>query len=195
MRYTFRSAALAMVFGMVFIACGSGGGADVATLKGDGGATGGTPSPTMTQDEALMRFAKCMRGEGIEFPDPTVDEKGRFSITVPAGSEDGPDQATQDAMKTCGHLLPQGGGPGVGMAGADQAAFRDALLEFAKCMRDKGIDYPDPDFSGGGPVMIGGNLDMNDPDVRAAQEVCQPILDKAMPGDSGPAPAQGNDQS
>jgi hypothetical protein len=47
-------------------------------------------------------------------------------------------------------------------------------------MRDEGIDMPDPDFSGGGGLFRmggpGSGIDPDDPDFRAAQETCQPIL-------------------
>jgi hypothetical protein len=55
---------------------------------------------------------------------------------------------------------------------------QDVLLEFAQCMREHGIDVPDPDFSGGGPGggLFGGEIDPDDPDFQAAQQACQPIL-------------------
>ena len=61
--------------------------------------------------------------------------------------------------------------------GAD-AAFRDALVEYAGCMRDQGIDMPDPDFSGEGGMMI--ELGPQNPgdaaEFEAAHQECQPIL-------------------
>jgi hypothetical protein len=61
------------------------------------------------------------------------------------------------------------------------------MLAFAQCMRDHGIDYPDPVFSeDGGVTLIGpdegaAGFDPNDPAFQAAQEACQEIF-----GGSGP---------
>ena len=46
--------------------------------------------------------------------------------------------------------------------------MQDKMLEFAKCMRDNGVDFPDPDFSGGGGrIQIGGpgGIDPSSKDV------------------------------
>ncbi len=43
----------------------------------------------------------------------------------------------------------------------------DQLLDFSKCMRDHGIDFPDPQFEGGG-VRIQMDEGM-DPDVAGVQ--------------------------
>jgi hypothetical protein len=73
-----------------------------------------------------------------------------------------------------------GGGGGEGM--------EDAALEFAECMRENGIDMPDPQVSdgrvriGGGPGGGGGGMDPNSEEFQAAQAECQPILDEAGAG-------------
>ena len=49
-------------------------------------------------------------------------------------------------------------------------------LAFAKCMREHGIDMPDPEFEGGGTVRSiapGDGLDPNDPQMQAAMKECQ----------------------
>lgn len=70
-----------------------------------------------------------------------------------------------------------GGGGGQGM--------EDAALEFAECMRENGIDMPDPQVSdgrvrvGGPGGGGGGGIDPNSEEFQAAQAECQPILDEA----------------
>lgn len=58
---------------------------------------------------------------------------------------------------------------------------QEVLLDYTECMRDEGIDLPDPDFSGeggGARIQLGpGGIDPEDPDFRAAQEKCGPILE------------------
>jgi hypothetical protein len=75
----------------------------------------------------------------------------------------------------------------------DSSEFEDAALEFAQCMRDHGIDMPDPQIDSDGGrtrVQIGGGPGQSPelgPDgqpseeFQAAQEACQPILEEAAP--------------
>ena len=57
---------------------------------------------------------------------------------------------------------------------ADTTEIEDMLLAYAECMRDNGVDMPDPDFSSGGGVIdlgaIGGE------DFEAAEAACSPLL-------------------
>ena len=61
---------------------------------------------------------------------------------------------------------------------AADVAFEDALVEYAGCMRDHGIDMPDPDFSGEGGMMIelGQQSPGNEEEFEKAHRLCQPIL-------------------
>ena len=58
------------------------------------------------------------------------------------------------------------------------------MLAFAKCMREHGVDMPDPEFgSGGTTVMIGGDgIAFDSPTFKAANEACRSIMTDAMPG-------------
>lgn len=181
-------AAMALVLG----ACSGGGGEDgVATLGGGQDDTSGATGSSVDAEDALAEFAECMRENGIEdFPDPQVDENGAIVIGGPGGGGSGPPddadlEEIQQAMQACQDLLPQGLGPGE-ISEEDQAALQDAFLEYAQCMRDNGIDMPDPDFSEGGAFAIGGEgFDLDDPEFQAADEVCRPILEEVIPGGPG----------
>lgn len=64
----------------------------------------------------------------------------------------------------------------------DQASEdpEEAILAYTECMREEGIDLPDPDFSGEpgqGGFLGGSGIDPNDPDFQAAQEKCQSNLE------------------
>ena len=54
--------------------------------------------------------------------------------------------------------------------------MEDLLVEYAGCMRDNGVDMPDPDFSGGSVMIDLGIADPNDPTFQAADEACRSIL-------------------
>jgi hypothetical protein len=76
-----------------------------------------------------------------------------------------------------------GGGRG---AIGDDPAFQDAMLEYAQCMRDHGIDMPDPTFDDDGHVTLngGGPKDRgsaSDDAFEAADEACRSILEDAAP--------------
>jgi hypothetical protein len=80
---------------------------------------------------------------------------------------------------------------------------QDAMLAFAKCMRDHGVDMPDPEFgtSGGPAIQIGGDgIAFDSPTFKAADEACRSIVKGALPGIvgigggstvDGPAPGSG----
>jgi hypothetical protein len=134
--------------------------------------TGGGPSQTEQEKirEAAVKFAQCMRENGVEkFPDPGAD--GRSEIRI--GPDSGIDPEDMEAaQKECEHLQedirPQ-------MSEADQAEFKEKALEHARCMREHGIDMPDPEFSGEGKVtmrMKRGDVNPEDPEFQAAQKEC-----------------------
>lgn len=68
----------------------------------------------------------------------------------------------------------------------------EALLAFAQCMRDNGVDMDDPVIGeggggrafgpgGGGPGGAGGGFDQFSDEFRSAQETCGTILESARP--------------
>ena len=59
----------------------------------------------------------------------------------------------QEAMEACKSIL----GDAFGAPAEIDPEMQDKMLEFAQCMRDNGVDFPDPDVSGGGGrIQIGG---------------------------------------
>ncbi len=189
MRKVWKTLALVAALSLALVACGSEQGDGVATLQGgEDPSSSPSASPSVDPEDALADFAQCMRDNGIEdFPDPTIGEDGGITIGVGGGGGGPPSDADReqiaDAMDACQELLPRGEGPGQ-ISPEDQAAFQDAMVEYAQCMRDHGIDMPDPDFSGnGGFIQQGGDgIDPQDSDFQVADEACRPILDDVLPG-------------
>ena len=67
---------------------------------------------------------------------------------------------------------------------------QDKLVEFAACMREHGIEMPDPQTaSGGGAVRIGGDgIDPGSPEFQDSMEACQELMPGGGPGgDGGPS--------
>jgi len=176
---------------LVATACGGNEGNGVASIEGDPTTAGEDSSsrPTASEEETLLEFAACMRDNGVvDFEDPVVNPDGsvEFGFAGGVGSADpfanvDPD-VVEAAFAGCSDALL---GLAFGPDGRfDLVAFQDTLLEFAECMRDNGIDVDDPslaDFApgngeGGGFGGPFAELDIGDPDVRAAFEACQPIF-------------------
>ena len=66
------------------------------------------------------------------------------------------------------------------MSDEDKEKFRKAALEHSRCMREHGIDMPDPQFDedGGAQIRIGrgSGIDIDDPKFRKAQEACEDTM-------------------
>lgn len=173
-------------------ACGGDGSADtIATLED----TTTTVAPTTTEatslsqmsEEQALKLTQCMRDQGLDFPDPTVDADGNLSMDdldmTTFGSTPEEIRANiEAALDACSEFLE-----GVQFGGGqlpDLVELQDTFLEFATCMRDNGYDMPDPDFSGdgfGGLFEMGENIDPNDPAFQAAMAQCQPIFTRFQP--------------
>jgi hypothetical protein len=168
---------------LLLAACGGSEGPGVAEASGSGG--GGTTATTTAASEedaeqAQLDFARCMREQGLDFPDPRPDEDGGLRFQPPAGGLDDP-EAFQDAARECREFLA---GAQPNLSEEDRSEFQDAQLEFARCMRDEGIDVPDPQ-QGEGPGQGLGEIDTDDPAVLAALEECQSVIQDAIPGQGG----------
>jgi hypothetical protein len=187
MRHRFMAPfAVVVALALLTTACGSDDeGESVATL-GDGESSV-SASPVNDQDleEALLAFAECMRDEGVNVPDPQIDEDGRLTFGAGIGGIDPNDPDVEAAFEACQDRLPDIG-QAIEFDPEQEAALRDAQLEFARCMRDNGVDIPDP--TGDGFTMgPDSGIDPTDPDVQAAFEECRPILEEvfAPPGGEG----------
>ena len=164
-----RDWALLIVFAFATVACGS----SVEVTEA------GVLAEIVDQEAELFEFSACMRGEGIDIGDPTVDAEGNVALGTPMSmiSDHG---ALMEAYGQCRDLI---GGRALGHSGEDRSTVHDRLVEFAKCVRENGYyDMADPDFSDSGGDIFP-RLKMDDPDYQAAEEVCKGLLvDDGDPG-------------
>ena len=111
----------------------------------------------------------------------------RFLVTAALVILLGMTAACGDSGKADDSALPDAAGSSTSpSASADDEADldpEDAMLKFAQCMREHGVDMPDPDPNGGG-VRIGGEGTSQDV-MEAAQAACQKWMDMAEPEDGG----------
>jgi hypothetical protein len=129
-------------------------------------------------EDAALAFARCMREHGIDMPDP--DASGGPGMVQIGG--DGTDRAEidaemqkfQDAQKACKDLLGDAGPQN--MSPQQQQEAQDQALAFARCMREHGVNMPDPNFDGEGHVTMkiddSSGIDPSDPKFEAAQQAC-----------------------
>jgi hypothetical protein len=131
--------------------------------------------------EAALRHAECMRRNGIDMPDP---KPGQGLVL---DSRDVDPQRLRRAEERCRRHLADL--PAPELSEEDQREFRDRALRHARCMREQGIDFPDPRFGPGGRVTVEleDDVPVDDPRFRAAEEKCRRHLGKVGAPPLGPA--------
>jgi hypothetical protein len=138
---------------------------DSSSSSGDGKAFG----------DALVDYTRCLRDHGLDVPDPTYNSDGGSAgngqlntangpgvgggavIAGPGGSVALPspdDPAFQAADKECKPILDAAAQDLPKPSPEEQAKARDQALAFAQCMREHGIDMPDPTFTDDGGISI-----------------------------------------
>jgi hypothetical protein len=128
-------AALVLIAMVVLIsACGSS--APATTGSGSGGGDN-----TATNQTKAMKFAKCMRSNGVsEFPDPSASGKLTIDAIANGSSVDTSTPAFKRAIGVCKALEPAGF-----MGSKRSSEQQSAGLKFAQCIRKNGVsDFPDP---------------------------------------------------
>ncbi|HEY8523713.1 MAG TPA: hypothetical protein VIL48_02035 [Acidimicrobiales bacterium] len=133
-------------------ACGSDG-----SDNGDAGSGTGTGSAA---EDATLAYARCMRDNGVEdFPDPGVGEDGGLRLST----GDATDPDFEDAEHECRPILDEAQQAGTQLSPEEEAAQRDRALALARCMRDRGWDFPDPEVEEGGGIAVQNPEDVGGP--------------------------------
>jgi len=174
----------------------AGAAAQVATL----GDPGSSPEPEQAEtvlefadrEEALLAFAQCMRGNGVEMDDPSASGGGRLFLRGGPGEGDGLDRFSEEfiaARATCGDILA------ASRPELDPEAEQELVeqqLALARCLRESGYpEYPDPVIGDDGRMQRGGGraagdlgIDRRSPEFQAAMDACRTEvgLDDFRPG-------------
>jgi hypothetical protein len=161
-------------------ACGGGtseAGDDVASLDDAGASVTTTDSSTpdaadapADPEEAMLAFAECMREHGVDMPDPQTDGGGGGVIDI---TGDADDATFQDAQEACEPLMENAMGD-IEIDPEQQAEMEEQMLAFAECMREHGVDMPDPVFGSDGRVTVNGGPgpEVESDEFEAAAEEC-----------------------
>ena len=125
--------------------------------------------------DAALAWAKCMRRNGADVPEP--DAKGMFVI------EPGTEQPDEEAMKKADEACKAEREALQGSMGEPDKDFQDKILKMARCMREQGIEMPDPKTGEGGETAMEIDPDqVNDPGFKKAQSTCSKQVGMPEPG-------------
>jgi hypothetical protein len=129
----------------------------------------------------MLKYAQCMREHGVDMPDPQPGEGIRIS------GEGLPKDQMEAALAACQKwedmARPEDGGHE--MSEDEKQQF----LDMAACMRERGYNFPDPTFEGGGVTqkIERGEGDAPGPDDPAFQkdmEECSAEAGLEPPGEA-----------
>ncbi len=122
--------------------------------------------------DAGLEFAACMRENGVDVPDPEPGAGGEF--TIGTGEDlDIESPAFKAAEEACAQILQDAIPDGVERA----TEVPEGALDYAACMREQGIDFPDPKIEDG-MTKIGpeGDLPVDDAEMKAADQACRALM-------------------
>ena len=124
--------------------------------------------------KSMLDYSRCMRENGIDMPDPKF-EGDRVSLQV-----GGPGKAIDPAKmkvaeKACAKYRDAVKPPA--MSEEKQAEFKKEALANARCMREHGIDMPDPTFdaNGGARMNLGRGINPESAKFQKAQKACRDV--------------------
>ena len=148
--------------------------------SGCGGGSSGDAAAATDADEKALKWAECMRKNGADVPDPTVDENGR--LTIDGGGQQHEQQrspAYAKAMAACQDLFDAIRPPGASKMSAEaRERFLRGALRYARCMRKHGIAIPDPSLTREQvAVSLPNGVDPSSPAFKKATAACG-----ALPG-------------
>ncbi|GAA0491647.1 hypothetical protein Ade02nite_22310 [Paractinoplanes deccanensis] len=166
---TARATALCLMLALATAGCGQAadGGPQVASAQSGGATpTASAGAPDKPDEEAALKFAQCMRKEGITWwPDPQPG--GRSTIKTPKGFDP---KKLEKAQEACKEFAPNGG-----ERPAPDPEMLEAARQMAKCMRENGVpNFPDPQPDGSirlDTKKLG--TGPGDPTFDKAEEKCQ----------------------
>lgn len=173
-----------------------------AALAACGSSDNDNRNGTSGEDKAFdnaVKLAQCMRQHGVQMSDPQRGANGGIMMKQSSGPGHGtntggvvdPDSPKFKAAERACKKYEVAPDSAHQPSPQEQAERNDALIGYARCMRSKGINMPDPRIDGN-KVMQRMEGNPNTPKFKAADRACHPILAKFEPkggpgGAAGPA--------
>ena len=167
-------AAAAVALGVTAAGCSSG--SPISSAGSQSAATaapaGGSDSSASTPLAQAVAYSQCIRTHGVpNFPDPVQTPSGGYGYRTQG--IDPNSAAFQGALQACKTLPSPWNSTGQELSPEQQQAW----LDWAKCVRAHGVpNLPDPTFSSGGEVHLGGGGGSNSPQLQGAMDACKSRL-------------------
>jgi hypothetical protein len=154
--------------------CGGGGKTSGVASLGGGSATSTTTAGGRQDDmQKALNWARCMRQHGVNMPDPRFDAQGRMLPPEPAAVPNAQAKLKSKAAEQACKQYEPSGGPPTHPPGAQE---RQQALAFARCLRQHGINVPDPQIDATGIHLLPEGMDEDDPRLRAPRQACRQYL-------------------
>jgi hypothetical protein len=158
-------AAVAVGLGVVLLLAGLAG----CSASGGSGAASTTTSGQQDAAAVWRELVRCARANGMpKLPDPQIDSNGRANF--PNGTPE-PPASVRRACQSIYDRLPASARDDAARPPADM----QALLRYARCMREHGVaDFPDPDAAGNFRAQAG-SADPKSPSFQRAMQACRQL--------------------
>jgi hypothetical protein len=166
---------------------GCGGSSSSTSTTANAAASASATGPAGPRTGRFAQLRECLQKNGITLPKPTPGTRrapgsggffgGGAGRPLPAGVTRAQYEA---ALRKCGGA--RGGGSGRFL---NSPARVQALMKFAACMRQNGVNVPAPNTSGNGPIFDTKGLNTTSTQFRTAETKCRRELQGALP--RGPA--------
>jgi hypothetical protein len=135
--------------------------------------------------DAELKFARCMRENGVDMPDPSAGG-GRRKLEIGGRNADASRATFEKAQEACDKYLKAIKPPE--MSPEEEQEFKDAALAHARCIREHGIEnFPDPVFgeNGQASIRIGKESGIDKDELIKAEEACDDEMPKRGAGPKG----------
>jgi len=157
--------------------------ASLALAACGGSSSSGKPAAATGADNAL-KFSQCMREHGVKnFPNPEIISGGRVHLSVKSGGPNGINVSpqTMEAAQNAFKHFQATSEPN--QTSQEKVAREEAVLKFAKCMREHGVNIHASTAGGNIQMRIGSGHEGGErgpnpesPAFQAAQKACQGLL-------------------
>ena len=138
-----------------------------------------SPQPAAADQQAKMKqsmldFARCMRENGIDMADPKF-EGNRVTMRAGGPGKPGDPDKMKAAEKACAKYRDAVKPPEISPEKAEE--FKKGALANARCMREHGIDMPDPTFdeNGGARMELKNGVNPESAKFQKAQQACRDV--------------------
>lgn len=135
-------------------------------------------------EQAFLEYDQCLADIGLGAlvsggsGGAAVDVEGDEAIVPSDGAVAMTDEQFERMEEECNPIVDAVAGS-FEASPEQEAEMRDAELEFARCMRDQGVDMPDPTSSGGGfEIQIDGDGAFDQDAMDEAFETCDSVFDE-----------------